>query len=72
MNNKFKVYAQTRGTRQLAGDVANAIRVEYDGTEEDNKRAAEKAAWQTIETLLNTIECRLEKMDLREADDNDL
>ena len=64
MTNKFKVYAQTRGTRQLAGDVANAIRVEYDGTEEDNKRAAEKAAWQTIEDLLNAVECKLEELDL--------
>ena len=64
MTNKFKVYAQTRGTRQLAGDVANAIRVEYDGTKEDNKRAAEKAVWQTIEDLLNAVECKLEELDL--------
>ena len=65
MNDKFKVYAQTRATRQLAGDVANAIKVNYSDDPDDKKAAAEKAEWQTIETLLNTVECKLERMNLK-------
>lgn len=65
MNDKFKVYAQTRATRQLAGDVAESIKPKYDGTKEDAVIAYEKAAWQTIEDLLNAVECKLEKMNLK-------
>lgn len=65
MNTKFKVYAQTRATRQLAGDVANSIKVDYsDRSAEGIKAREEKAAWQTIEDLLNAIERKLEKLDL--------
>lgn len=66
MNDKFKAYAQTRATRQLAGDVANAIKVSYSDDPDDKKAAAEKAEWQTIETLLNTVECKLERMNLKQ------
>ena len=46
MTNKFKVYAQTRGTRQLAGDVANSIKVDYsDESAEGIKAREEKAVW---------------------------
>ena len=65
MTNKFKVYAQTRGTRQLAGDVANSIKVDYsDESAECIKAREEKAVWQTIEDLLNAVECKLEELDL--------
>lgn len=61
MTDKFKVYAQTRATRQLAGDVANGIKVDY------STRAGydEKRAWQEIESLLNEVECKLERMNLK-------
>lgn len=65
MNDKFKVYAQTRATRQLAGDVANSINPKYDDSPEDQKDREAKAAWQTIEDLLNAVECKLERMDLK-------
>lgn len=65
MTNKFKVYAQTRATRQLAGDIAVSIKVDYDDeSAEGIKAREEKAAWQTIEDLLNAVECKLEKLDL--------
>ena len=64
MNDKFKVYAQTRATRQLAGDVAQSIKVDYS---DPNNRALreEKAAWETVERLLNAVECKLERMNLK-------
>lgn len=66
MNDKFRVYAQTRGTRQLAGDVANSIEVDYeDESPEGIQKRQEKADWQTIEDLLNAVECKLERMNLR-------
>ena len=65
MTNKFKVYAQTRSRRQLAGDVANSIKVDYsDESAEGIKAREEKAVWQTIEDLLNAVECKLEELDL--------
>ena len=64
MNQKFKVYHQVRISRQAAGDIAEAISVKYDGTTEDNEKAAERAAWQTIESLLMTVESRLEMVGL--------
>ena len=63
MTDKFKVYAQTRATRQLAGDVAESIKVDY--SDPDKTKAEEKAAWQTIEDLLNRVECKLERMNLK-------
>jgi hypothetical protein len=57
MTNKFKVYAQTRATRQLAGDVANKI-LENKGT------CPTFLEWREIEKLLNDIECKLENMEL--------
>lgn len=55
MTDKFKVYAQTRATRQLAGDVERTF--EWDDPEKDQ--------WREIENLLNDVECKLERMNLK-------
>jgi hypothetical protein len=64
MTEKFKVYAQTRATRQLAGDVAQSIKVDYSDPTNQALRK-EKAAWQEVERLLNAVECKLERMCLK-------
>lgn len=58
MNDLFKVYAQTRATRQLAGDVYNKL--EY-GTE------LYKLLY-SIESQLNDIECKLERIPMSNED----
>jgi hypothetical protein len=56
MDNKFKVYAQTRATRQLAGDVKESIGY----GKEDYK------AWEEIEDILMRLESKLERMNLKD------
>jgi len=55
MNNKFKVYAQIRAMRQLAGDISR----------ECPKKSEEQKQWEDIEWELNNLECKLEKMNLK-------
>lgn len=56
MTNKFKVYAQTRATRQLAGDVK--VTMKYPDPE--------YVQWEEIERVLQDLECKLERMNLKE------
>ncbi len=71
MTDKFKVYAQVRATRQLAGDVAHKARQEMCAvTPADNDGALNACAavalvWGKIEDELNDLEMKLERMDLK-------
>ena len=56
MNLKFQVYAQTRATRQLAGDVAEILK----------QQKEEARLWRDIEWELCKIESKLERMNLKD------
>jgi hypothetical protein len=58
MTNKFKVYAQTRATRQLAGDVTDAMKY--------NDPARKQ--WDEITRLLEEVEIKLENMELSDGE----
>lgn len=81
MSKKFQVYAGVRSTRQVAGDIKEAIGkkanwnlwddIIVEGEVLPRRRRNEAGElydkWEDIERELNRLECKLERMDL-EAD----
>ena len=54
---RFRVYAQTRATRQACDDVVEKIvRADYNSPEYEK--------WREVTDLLNRAECLLERLDL--------
>jgi hypothetical protein len=60
---QFQVYAQTRSTRQLAGDLKCEMQAAKDQAAKD--QAAED--WKSVEYALNDVECQLEQILARRA-----
>lgn len=56
---KFTVYSHTRATRQEAGDIAEKLI-------KNHAPQVEIDAWRKIESDLNDVECKLERLDLKE------